>query len=736
MTAIGKSVTRVDGPAKVTGHAEYAADAAPSDAAYAVIRASAIARGTVQSIDESAARAMAGVLEVITAANRPALIAPNPMPDAAGQQRLPLQDNQIDHLGQAIAVVVATTREVAEHAAECLVVSYQRQSARVAPAAQPVARLAASPMHNYHWHDAAAVARAAGDVTIDQTYITPFEHHNPMERSATVAQWQNNTLTLHDGTQWMRGEQAMVAACLGLAVSKVRVVSKFVGGSFGAKRLTWPHVLLTALAAKMVGRPVVLALTRAQMYAMVGHRPYTTQHLTLRASGDGTLQALTHSARTTTSQHDNFVEPATSRTRMIYRCPSGQTSRSLVKLDLPTPTTMRAPGESTGFFALESAMDELAVALDMDPVALRLKNFADNDPVSGAAWTSNSLRKCYARAAQAFGWSARQATPGTMRNAQGQRIGWGMASAAYPVNRSPASASVSIDTTGTVTVRSGTHEMGGGISTALAQIAADGVGVTLSRVKVEIGDTALPKTTVSGGSRTLASVGSATLAACQALQAKLLAAASTQTGTVLTGTPVADLTIASGRVQRKSHPQQSVTLGSIVTGSGNATLDASANATPPATAPGAMLSFGAHFVEVVVDAALPAPRVSRVVSAFGVGQVVNPLLVRSQLMGGIVGGIGMALLEESMSDPVAGGFVNTNLLNYLLPTCADVPDIDVLLVKELDEKANPLGSKGVGELGIVGIAAAIANAVYHATGVRVRRLPIHIDDLLVSQTPG
>ncbi|WP_042885649.1 xanthine dehydrogenase family protein molybdopterin-binding subunit [Cupriavidus necator] len=731
MPSVGKSVPRIDGHAKVTGRATYAADAAPADAAHAVIRASAIAKGRVLSIDDSAARAVPGVLEVITAANCPRFQVPDPFPAAAGQRRLPLQDDKVAHLGQAIAVVVATSREAAEFAADSLAVRYAPKPATVIPAAQLVARPAASPMHNFRWAAAtpAAAAPAAADVLVDQTYLTPFEHHNPMERTAVVAAWQGGTLTLHDGSQWMRGEQAMVAACFGLPVAKVRVVSKFVGGSFGAKRLTWPHVLLAAVAAQRVGRPVVLALTRAQMFSMVGHRPHTEQQLTLRASSDGTLKALTHSAKSTTSMNDNFFEPATSRTRMIYACPSGQVSRSLVRLDLPTPTTMRAPGEATGFFALESAMDELAVALGMDPVALRLKNFATTDPVSGVAWTSNSLRKCYERAGQKFGWAARQPVPGSMRNAQGQRIGWGMASAAYPVNRSPASASVSMDATGMLTVRSGTHEMGGGICTALAQIATDAVGTDLDHVKVEIGDTALPRTTVSGGSRTLASVGSAVLAASRDLRGKLLAAAAAQPGTVLTGKPVDTMAAGGGRVFLTASPAQGVGFNAIVA-AGGAALDASANAAPPATAPGPMLSFGAHFVEVVVDTDVPVPRVSRVVSAFGVGQVVNPLLVRSQLAGGIVGGIGMALLEESVSDPVAGGFVNASLLSYLVPTCADVPAIDVILVKEVDDKANPLGSKGVGELGIVGIAAAIANAVYHATGVRVRRLPIQLDTLL------
>ncbi|MGO4329549.1 xanthine dehydrogenase family protein molybdopterin-binding subunit [Cupriavidus sp. 2TAF22] len=733
MKSVGKSVPRIDGHAKVTGHAKYAADTAPADAVHAVIRASAIAKGRVLSIDETTARAVPGVLEVITSSNCLALHAADPFPDSAGQHRLPLQDDRVDHLGQAIAVVVATSREAAEYAADCLQVRYTPKAAVLEPAAQPVARPAASPLHNFRW--AADVpdngpAPAAADVTIDQTYVTPFEHHNPMERPAVVAAWNGAALTLHDGSQWIRGVQAMVAACFGMPVAKVRVQSKFVGGSFGSKRLTWPHVLLAAVAAKMVGKPVVLALSRNQMFSMVGHRPHTEQHLTLQAASDGTLKALTHAAKTTTSMNDDFVEPATSRTRMIYRCPTGQVSRALVRLDLPTPTTMRAPGEATGFFALESAMDELAVAVGIDPVALRVKNFASTDPVSGAAWTSNSLRQCYEMAAQRFGWSARTSAPGSMHDAQGQRIGWGMASAAYPVNRSAASASVGIDGTGTVTVKSGTHEMGGGICTALAQIAADGVGVALARVRVEIGDTVLPKTTVSGGSRTLASVGSAVLAASRDLQGKLLAAASAQAGTVLSGAAPADMDTADGRAFLKATPQSGVALEAIIAASGGATLEAAANAAPPATPPGPMLSFGAHFVEVVVDPGLPVPRVSRVVSAFGVGQVVNPMLVRSQLAGGIVGGIGMALLEDSPADSVAGGFVNASLLSYLLPTCADVPQIDVLLVKEVDDKANPLGSKGVGELGIVGLAAGIANAVYHATGVRVRRLPIRIDDLL------
>ncbi|MET4196875.1 xanthine dehydrogenase family protein molybdopterin-binding subunit [Bradyrhizobium sp. LA6.12] len=727
MAAIGQEVPRVDGPAKVTGSATYSADARPAQLAFAALLGSRIAKGRILAIDDDAARASAGVLAVITSRNRPPMALPDPPPDSAGQRRLPLQDDQIDHLGQPVAVVVAESREAAEAALALLVVSYAPADATLQPAEHMQSVSVTADGHNFAW--ATANDAATGDVTIEAVYTTPFEHHNPIEPAATTAMWVGDELQIFDATQWLTGVQKMLSTVLQLPAAKIRVVSRFVGGSFGAKRLTWPHVLLAAIASRLVGRPVKLALTRRQMFTMNGHRPQTEQKVRLTAHADGQLTAFEHNAITTTSANDDFVEPATAKTRMIYSCPSGKVSRKLIKLDLPTPTTMRAPGEATGFFAVESAMDELAARLGMDPLALRLKNYAERDPVSGKAWSSKSLKLCYTAASEKFGWAARKAEPRSMRDETGLLVGWGVASAAYPVNRSAASARIALDGAGQVRVQSGTHEMGAGTYTALAQIAADAIGATVDRIQVELGDTQLPRTTVSGGSRTLASVGSAVLAAGKTLRNKLIAAATAATGSPLHGVPAGKIDLADNRVFLREAPGTSMTFADVMAASGQASLDATANAAPVSTqAP--MLSFGAHFIEVKVDPALPVPRVTRVVSAFAAGHIVNPLIARSQLMGGIVGGIGMALLEQTVVDPKIGGFLNTSLAGYLVPTSADIPAIEVLLIDETDLSANPLGTKGVGELGIVGAAAAVTNAVYHATGVRGRALPIRIDELL------
>jgi xanthine dehydrogenase YagR molybdenum-binding subunit len=728
MNAIGSPITRVDGPAKVSGGAIYSADVKLDNLAYACIATSTISKGRVASIDDAAARAVPGVLRVITAASIPALTAPVPKPDAMGQTRLPLQDDQIDHFGQPIALVIALTRQSAEHACGLLRVTYQGAGPAHLSAAVVASVPVLDPAHNVSW-SAAAAAASAGAVEVEQTYSTPYEHHCPIELPTSTAVWNGDELTIYDCTQWLSGVRTVLAACLNHPAEKIRVISRFVGGSFGSKRLTWAHPILAAAAARSVQRPVSVFVSRRQSFATMGHRPNTQQKLRLTASQDGKLVSFHHEATTTTSRADGFVEAATSKTRMIYASPNGETARRQTVLDIPTPTAMRAPGEATGFFALECAMDELAYRLNMDPIAFRLLNYADVDPVTGKQWSSNSLRQCYDAGSQAFGWSDRPLAPRSMSE-DGDFVGWGMASAAYPVNRSPASALVSIDAHGRVDAASATHEMGSGTYTAMTQIVADSLGIDAASVFFALGDTRLPRTTVSGGSRTLASVGSALVAAAADLLEQAIAIAVVDPHSPLKGAQPSDISAAGGYLSCPDNPVVRDKIQDIVARSGQASLTGRASVSPPSADAFSRLSFGAHFVEVRVDKDFGLVRVTRAVSAFGAGRIINPLIARSQLAGGIVQGIGMALLEDNAINAVNGSFFNASLSEYLVPVCADIPKIEIFTVAEFDPGANPLGSKGVGELGIVGAASAVANAVFHATGVRVRDLPIRPDKLL------
>lgn len=727
--AVGKEVPRLDGPLKVTGTAQYAADFYLKGLVHAVIVGSRIGKGRITAISDDRARRVPGVLAVITHRDRPKFANLKEPPDGAVDERIPLSGTRIDHLGQAVAIVVAETREAAQHAAENLEIRYEKERVVV----EPPMRIAQGPWACTGVESTAdsgckcANGAKPAAVSVDRYYVTPFEHHSPMEPSAVVAVWEGDTLILHDSTQWLTGVQHTVAAYLAMPLDKVHVVSRFVGGAFGCKRLTGSHVLLVAYASRMVGRPVALSLSRRQMFTMVGHRPHIGQRLRLQADARGRLVALQHFAWNTTSMAYNFTESITRKINWTYDCP-GTGKQDLDRLDLPTPTYMRAPGAAPGFFALESAMDEMAETLAIDPLELRRRNYASVDPCTKKAWGSNQLFQCYQEGAERFGWSARKPAAGSMRDKRGHRLGWGMATALYPVRHASASARVAIDRAGKVTVQCATQEMGCGTSTALAQIAADELGVDVARVTVEIGDTRLPETSPADSSHTLSSIGSAVMGAAASLREKLLKAAVIQQAGPLRGVDVRQLQTRSGCIFLGRDPSMGIAMQDIVAAAGPHPLAASVS-TDDMSVP-SMRACGAHFVEVSIDPCIPNPCVRRVVSAFAVGHVVNPLLVRSQLLGGIVQGIGMALFEASVADSLAGGFLNTSLGGYLVPTCADVPDIKVCLVHDADFSANRLGAKGVGELGIVGVAGAIANAVYHATGVRPRRLPIRIEDLL------
>ena len=571
---------------------------------------------------------------------------------------------------------------------------------------------------------------AQGEVHVEQTYTTPFQVHNPMEPHATIAVWEGtDKLTIYDSTQGIFGDRKRVAGLLGLQPENVRVVSLYLGGGFGSKGPTWSHVVLCAMAARHVSRPVKLVLARRQMFGAIGCRSETRQTIKAAAKRDGSLTALQNETVTHTSSFDEFTESATIPTRMLYSVPNNATLQSLVRSDIGTPSYMRAPGEAPGTAALEIALDELAYSAGMDPVAFRLKNYAEEDPDKKVPWSSKSLRECYRLGADRFGWSKRTPEPRSMRDGN-VLIGWGMATSVYPAKRSASSARARLNSDGTLLVESGTQELGGGTYTVMSQIAADAMGVAPSRVTFHLGDTRYPETPVSGGSQTSASTGSAVHLAVRALREKMGQLAISDSRSPLHGSNK-DLMFENGRIFVRGNPSRGETFEALIARSGQPYLDAQSEAKPgDEREKYSMYSFGAQFAEVRVDADLGQMRVSRLVGAFGAGRILNAKTARSQFIGGMVWGISFALYEHAVYDERLGRIVNNNLAEYHVPTHADVPAIEALWVDEVDEHVDPVGVKGIGEIGITGAAAAIANAVYHATGKRVRSFPVTLDKVL------
>ncbi len=689
---------RVDGRLKVTGAAKYSAEMPAANMSYAVIVQSTVANGRITKIDTRNARAVSGVIEILTHENAPKVQNATP---PGGRVLTLLQDALVRYNGQPIALVIADTLEHATEAADRVKATYT--------STKPVTSMKASDGYapkggqgrqpdSLKGDVVAGLAQA--DVRIEHTYSTPIENHNPMEPHGTVAVPDGDKLTVYDATQYVIGDRDTIAKTLGLPPENVRLVCYFTGGGFGSKGSAWSHVPLAAMAARVVQRPVKLVLSRRQMYGPVGARPETEQKIALGAMRDGTLTAIRHESTSHTSRFEDFLEPAAMQTRILYESPNIETKHRLVKLDVGTPTYQRAPGHATGTYALESALDELAVALNMDPLALRLKNYAEKDPESGNPWSSKSLRECYRVASEKFGWSKRIAKPGSLRDGNAM-IGYGMATATYPTNRQKASAIVYLtERNGKVhaLVQTATQDIGTGTYTVMTQVAADALGLPVEQVRFELGDSRMPPSPVSGGSMTAASTGSAVNDVCKEARRQL------------------DAQIAAGR----SLAQNPLTV----------TKD---------SAPGAerqqysMHSFGAVFAEVRVDRDLGEIRVPRIVGAYGAGRILNAKLAHSQLVGGVVWGVGMALEEETIVDRKTGRYLNADLAEYHVPVNADIGELDVSFVDEDDKVVNPIGVKGIGEIGITGVAAALANAVYNATGVRVRDLPITLDKVMAGR---
>jgi xanthine dehydrogenase YagR molybdenum-binding subunit len=743
---IGDGLDRLDGVRKVTGTARYAADTPVQGVAYGVIVASTIAKGRIASIEAEDARLAPGVLAVLTHENAPK-VAPPPAPAPGEDPKhkkvitdrvLPLlQDATVHFDRQPVALVVADSLERAQHAASLVNVKYVSEGE---PTVDLAANLAQAEVPTTAFedldHDAKrgdaerALARAA--VRLDVAYTTPFECHVPMEPHASIAVFGGaNALTVYDSTQGIFEVRRKVSSTFGLDPHDVRVISPYVGGGFGCKGSVWAHTPLAVMAAKVVGRPVKIVVPRQLMFGMVGFRPQTLQKISLGADKDGTLVAMHYEGWSSTSRFDEFFERTNAQPRQLYKCPNVTARGRIVRLDTGTPTFQRAPGESTGNFALECAMDELAHALDMDPIALRLKNHADVDPERGLPWSSKSLKDCYKRASEHFGWPKKLPPPGSLREGS-QRIGYGMATASYPVHVRKAAALARLYADGNALVLAGTQDLGTGTYTVMAQVAADALGMPLERVRFDLGDTELPETPTSGGSTTAASVGSAVSRACTALKNEVIALAIADEGSPLHGLRPEEVTFEGGRVVAKKDARRAESIDALLGRKGMKSIEQSAEEPgfDPKQHRFGMRSFGADFVEVRVDEDLGTVQLVRVVAAFACGRILNAKTARSQFLGGIVWGIGMALREHMRFDDRRARVVNADLSEYLVPVNADVPPIEVILVEEDDPYVNEIGVKGIGEIGITGVPAAIANAVFHATGKRVRDLPITIDKLL------
>ncbi|MEM5436020.1 xanthine dehydrogenase family protein molybdopterin-binding subunit [Paraburkholderia diazotrophica] len=737
-TLSGRPVNRVDGKLKVTGAAQYAADFRAEGLAYGFVVSSRIASGRVLAVDASAALELPGVLLVLTHKNRPEL----PIADAAwkdqvapgGMPFMPLWDDRVWYSGQPVALVVADGLELARHAASLVRVEYERAPHRtdlhdaLADAYPPSREKGGFDPPPPPRGDAHAALKKA-PVMIDRFYSTPAEYHNPMElHGCTIVPDASGRLTVYEKTQGVMNTRQYLMKVFGLEAGDIDVISPFVGGAFGSGLRPQYHLPLAVMAARDLKRPVRVVLTRQQMFTFA-HRPTTVQRVSLGADGSGRLQAVIHEAVSETSRYEDYCDVVVNWAGQLYACDNVSLGYMVSKLDVPTPADMRAPGAAQGLFPLEVAMDELAEALGVDPLQLRLINYAERDGNKNLSFSSKALRECYEQGAARFGWSARPLKPRARREAR-ELVGWGMATGAWDALQNEASALAELAPDGRIVVSSSTADIGTGTYTAMTQIAADALGVPLETVEFRLGDTTLPRAPIEGGSWTVSSVGSAVHAACTRLKGKLATLAREHGGTDFPAHTPDAVQMDGGRVRCSDGAQQGVPLSELFAQVGIRRLDAQVTVTPHIRQQA--YSMGTHsavFAEVRVDEALGTVRVTRVVSAVAAGRIVNPKTAASQISGGVVWGISMALHEEGQFDHELGRPMNHNLAEYHMPVNADIHDIEVIFVEERDDIVNPLGAKGVGEIGIVGVAAAVANAIWHATGRRVRELPITVDKL-------
>ena len=770
--SLGQPIDRVDGRLKVTGGATYAAEYQVKNLAYGACVTSTITKGRVKNVDVRQAEKMPGVIGVMTSENSMQLHFPQSGDPGSGKfaekDLLPLQNDRVFYGGQQVAVVVAETFEQAEQAAAVVKIEYDAQAPvigmenNIAKAYKPASGLGGAETQVKRGDFDAGINAAA--VKNEQTYTTPVYHHNAMEPHATIAEWKGDELMVYDATQSVMGVKSLLSAMLGIPAEKVRVMALYIGGGFGSKGFTWPNTFLAPMAAKQFNRPVKVVLSRQQMFSAAGRRTQTSQKITLGADNTGKLTAIKHATTSETSFVDEFVETAGVATSMIYSSPNVDVSHELVRLNRGTPCPTRAPGEAPGMYALEVAMDELAEKLKIDPVQLRVINHADMEEQKKKQFSEKNLKECYERGAQAIGWASRNAQPGVTKEGN-YLVGYGMATATYPANRSASSAKATLFADGHAEILCGTQDIGTGTYTVMTQVAADAFSLPPALVKVKLGDSAYPKGAQSGGSQVSASVGPPIRAAALGAISKLVKVAIADPESPLHGLKEEDVIADNGRLHAASDQSKGETYAQIMTRKGMAKIEAkaktnvstrqtqeanpAAKGTPEAETEDesktnaavqadektdrksfAFHSFGAHFVKVLVDPDLGTIKVDKIVGVMDIGKVMNLKTATNQIMGAMIFGIGMVLMENTQYDPNNGRVVTRDLAQYLVPVHADMPEIEVQFIDKPDPYISPIGARGIGEIGITGITAAIANAIYNATGKRVRDLPITPDKLI------
>ncbi|WP_210486641.1 xanthine dehydrogenase family protein molybdopterin-binding subunit [Rufibacter aurantiacus] len=740
---VGKPMDRVDGRLKVTGAAKYSAEYELPNMAYGVLVGSTITKGRIKSIDTKAAERAPGVIAVLHYQNAPKvpgyIQAAHPTePKPVGQPHRVFYDDKVYFNDQPIAIVVADTLERARYAARLVKAQYEEdkhatdflkhQSKAILPT-----HAQRNPKHYLNDYVKGKEDAYKGEpLKVEGEYVIPTEFHNPIELQAIVAHWEaDNRLTVYDKTQAVIGTQNAFAKEWNIPVENVKVIATFVGGAFGNGLHTWPHETAAIIAAKKVNRPVKVMLTREQMFTMVGYRPFAWQKMGMSATKDGKITAITHEAIGQTSSYEEFTESVLQQTRMMYTSPNITTRYRILPLDVSTPIWMRGPGEATGAFALESAMDEMAYVLKMDPLEFRIKNHTDRDPERDLPWSTKYLTEAMQMGAEKIGWKNRKLEPGTVRNGE-WLVGYGMGVGTFGSHRNRASARAVLRSDGTVLIQSATTDIGPGTGTAMVQIAADALGMDPSKITFELGSSLFPPAPSQGGSATVASVGSAVQAACNSLKKKLATMASGNAESSFKGAKYEDLAFKDGQVSLANAPNTKLSLTDILKQQRLPELEATEESKPdnPERNKYSMYSFSVHFAEVQVHPLTGQVRVTKLVSCADAGKIVNKKTAGNQMIGGAVGGIGMALTEGAVIDDRFGRYVTKDFAEYHVPVHADSPNIEVAFVDKPDFIGNPLGTKGIGEIATIGVAPAIANAIFNATGKRIRELPITPDKLI------
>ena len=725
---------RVDGIDKVTGRAKYTADHHPENMVYGVFVTSTIARGAIKNFMLSEAKNAPGVLEIITHLNCPALPGYNPWakdPKKSGFDWRGLKvfnQNLVYHYGQPIAMVVASTWEKAVKAASLVKVDYVKEEAETDFEKLRKDQSKLKPAGEYKRGEADAYKNA--EVFVENEYYMPVETHNPIELHATIAQWDgDDKLLVYDKSQGPKGTQSELARLFGLDAKNVRVITKFLGGAFGSSLRSWPHVPAACIAAKMVKRPVRVQLTRRQMFTMVGYRPMAWQKIAVGATKEGKLTGITHHAISNTSRYEDYREGIVNASHYLYECPNVNTSYKILPLDVNTPTWMRGPGEATGAFSLECILDELAYKLNMDPVELRIKNYAVLHPQSKLPWSSKFLRECYDKGREMIGWSKRPTTPRSLTE-NGKLIGYGMGGGVFGAYRGNATVKAILTQEGKLTLMSAVSDMGPGTATAMVNIAADVMQMSHKKISFLLGDTEFPNGPTQGGSATTSTLGSGVSIVCETLKTQLKEIALGHS--LFSGLTPADLVFGNDSLYVKTDNSKKISLGDLVKSSGKPQLEfiKESGPDPAVMQKYAMNSFSAHFIKVAVDPSTGAIELLKVVCTGDGGKIVSPKTARSQMIGGAVGGIGMSLTEEALIDTNTGKYLTDTLGSYHVPRHRDVPFIHTWFPDLADPYINPMGSKGVGEIALIGFASAMANAVFNATGKRLTHLPLKAEKLV------